>query len=211
MLAGAPGMFGGDRQQRRQQRAETARRYAEWLGESESVASWQSQAQITSERLLDDGNTLVLRRWPRRQVVAEQVLAAQQRLAFAKGALSERLGADTSPLWEFGFDNCHEIFEVHAPLIRQVFLDFQWTIAVVADPTIRLEVTRRPTAEEPDDEGEALDPVARALAEERLANASARAQQALHQEQLRRGCRPSDIDALAPPDDDDGRRHCALM
>ena len=151
MLAGSPGMFGGDRQQRRQQRAETARRYAEWLGESESVASWQSQAQITSERLLDDGNTLVLRRWPRRQVVAEQGLAAQQRLAFAKGALSERLGSDTSPLWEFGFDNCHEIFEVHAPLIRQVFLGFQWDIAVVADPTIRLEVTRRRT-EEPDDD-----------------------------------------------------------
>ena len=209
MLAGAPGMFGGDRQQRRQQRAETARRYAEWLGESESVASWQSQAQITSERLLDDGNTLVLRRWPRRQVVAEQVLAAQQRLAFAKGALSERLGSDTSPLWEFGFDNCHEIFEVHAPLIRQVFLGFQWDIAVVADPTIRLEVTRRRT-EEPDDE-EALDPVARALAEERLANASARAQQALHQEQLRRGCRPSDIGALGARDEEAEKRHCALM
>ena len=155
-------MFSGDRAQlctgrgRRQQHqataAERAAAYSTWLVEEETVAEWRQHAEeLPVTQLLDDGKTLTVFRWSQRQIVAEKVLAAQQRLAFAQGALNERLGGESSPLWEFGWDGCHEMFEEHANLIRQVFLKFEWDIAVVADPQLRMEVTRRSTAQEAGD------------------------------------------------------------
>eukprot|EP01044_Picomonas_judraskeda_P005866 COSAG03_NODE_571_length_6898_cov_13.957641_1_plen_146_part_10 len=113
-------MFSGDRAQlctgrgRRQQHqataAERAAAYSTWLVEEETVAEWRQHAvELPVTQLLDDGKTLTVFRWSRRQIVAEKVLAAQQRLAFAQGALNERLGGESSPLWEFGWDGCHEM------------------------------------------------------------------------------------------------------
>jgi hypothetical protein len=110
-------MFGGraERQRLQAEAVGRAERYSEWLLEDETLEEWRQHAeQAPVTQLLDDGNTLTLQRWSRRQVVAEKVLAAQQRLAFAQGALSERLGGDTSPLYEFGWDGCQEMFEAHA-------------------------------------------------------------------------------------------------
>ena len=52
------------------------------------------------------------------QVSAEKVLAAQRRLAFAKGTLSYRLG-ENSLMWEFGFDGGHALFLKHTKSIRE--------------------------------------------------------------------------------------------
>ena len=138
----------GQRQKQQAAAAERAAAYCTWLVEEETVAEWRQHAEeVPVTQLLDDGKTLTVFRWSRRQIVAEKVLAAQQRLAFAQGALNERLGGESSPLWEFGWDGCHEMFEEHAKVIRQVFLKFEWDIAVVADPHLRMEVTRRATAQ----------------------------------------------------------------
>ena len=169
-------MFGGGRAERKrllQRQAERAELYSKWLLEEETVAEWRQHAeQVPVTHTLADGHTLRLQRWwpPRRAIVAEKVLAAQQRLAFAQGALSERLGGDTSPLWEFGWDGCHEMFEVHARVIREVFLKFEWDIAVVADPELHLDVTRRESGPSTGDPAAAaLDAAERELAEVRLA------------------------------------------
>lgn len=161
-------MFGARaaRQRRQAEAAERADAYSAWLLEEETVAEWRQHAeQVPVSHLLDDGNTLTVFRWPRRQIVAEKVLAAQQRLAFAQGALNERLGADTSPLWEFGWDICHDMFEINAKLIRQVFLKFEWGVVVIADPELRMEVSRRSTEQE--SVRNDVDNVAAALAEHR--------------------------------------------
>ena len=135
-------MFSAARRQRQAEAAERAQAYSAWLLEEESLAEWRQHAkEVPVTQLLDDGNTLTVFRWQPRQIVAEKVLAAQQRLAFAQGALNERLGADTSPLWDFGWDGCHEMFEKNAKLIREVFLTFEWDITVLADPELRMEVT----------------------------------------------------------------------
>ena len=69
-----------------------------------------SRRRVVAEKVLPRqySQDLPVFQYPRNQppssltgYVLRQVLAAQQRLSFAKGALSYRLG-DSSPLWEFG-------------------------------------------------------------------------------------------------------------
>jgi hypothetical protein len=73
----------------------------------------------------------------------ERVLAARQRLAFALGVLNERLGAGSSPLWDFEPMACDEMFERHSELIRAVFLQYKWDVKVVAEPQLDFSVTRQ--------------------------------------------------------------------
>ena len=137
--------------------------------------------------------------------MAEKVLAAQQRLAFAQGALSERLGGDTSPLWEFGWDGCHEMFEVHARAIREVFLKFEWDIAVVADPELRLDVTRRQTAPCTGEAvATALDAAERKLAESRLA-------EKMSETSLHGAWRTDQSARRDRVQEDEDARHCVVM
>ena len=73
----------------------------------------------------------------------ELVLAARQRLAFALGVLSARLGA-SSVLWNFEPLACDEMFERNEELIRGVFLQYKWHVQLVTRSTLLdFEVTRQ--------------------------------------------------------------------
>ena len=58
------------------------------------------------------------------------------------------------------------MFEINAKLIRQVFLKFEWDVAIIADPELRMEVSRRSTEKE--SVRNDVDNVAAALAEHSL-------------------------------------------
>ena len=204
-------MFGCERAERQRlllHQVERAELYSTWLLEEETAAEWRLHAeQVPVTHALADGHTLTVQRWwpPRRAIMAEKVLAAQQRLAFAQGALSERLGGDTSPLWEFGWDGCHEMFEVHARAIREVFLKFEWDIAVVADPELRMDVTRRESGRSTGDPvPTTLDAAERKLAELRLA-------EKMSKTSLHGAWRPDQSASRDYVQEDEEGRHCVVM
>ena len=63
--------------------------------------------------ILNDGRTMNLWRTPPPPIMAQRVLHVSQRLAFAKGAMSLRLGQD-SPMYWFAIDACTDMFDRHS-------------------------------------------------------------------------------------------------